>query len=285
MNIFLVHLLWTVLFPLLVSGTVYLILRAFIPKHALPIAIVVAYLASYVVLRPGWPNFPPREYRDYIFILALAGLLWGLVEPLWNKNLLLRWALRATLVLGFLFMLLRNRMRSWSTTEDILWLGGLTLVFLISWWILEKLMDSPKPVLPAPALLLSLIIWIAVFSAMSATNGSSSMAQLAGALAASVGIIMLASFFYKVEVSPLFSSTFIFILGTLLICATIFPRPGIPVWAAILIALSPLFLIVVKAAPTLRGYSLRMAVFALPLLLMATVFVIGFLTSYNQPSF
>ena len=285
MNIFLVHLLWTVLLPLAVSGVLYFILRGFVPKLALPVAMVVAYLVTYVVVRPGWPSFPPREYRDYIFIMAVVGLIWSILEPFWRKNVITRWVPRAVVVVGFLLLLLRNRFRSWSTLEDVLWLLGLAIFFLLSWWVLEGLVENPKPVLPVWAFLIAFILWTAVFSAMSATHGSSSMAQLGGVLAAAVGVVMVLSWFLKVELNPYFSTAFIFILGTLLVCALVFPNPGIPIFAGIIIALSPLLLLVVKATPTLRGHILRLAVFALPLLVMTAIFVIRFLATYNEPSF
>jgi hypothetical protein len=271
--------------PVAISGIVYFILRNLTPKLALPIAVSIAYLTAYVVLRPGWPSFPPKEARDYFFIMPVVGLIWSIVEPYWNKNMITRWGLRIVLIFGFLLMLLRNRLKSWSTLEDILWVLGLGIFFLISWWILEKLLDNPKPVLPIPALFISLLIWIAVFSAMSATQGSSSMAQLGGVLAAAVGVIMLLSWFFKVELTSYFTTPFIFILGTLLVSATVFPNPGIPIFASIIIALSPLLLIAVNTANTLRGHIIRVSVFAVPLLIMTIIFVLRFIATYNQPSF
>ncbi len=285
MNIFLFHLLITVLLPVAISGIFYFILRSIAPKLALSIAVTIAYLVAYVVVRPGWPSFPPKEARDYFFIMPVVGLLWGLLEPYWNKNVMARLGLRIILVFGFLLMLLRNRLKSWSTLEDILWVIGLGVFFLISWWILETLLDTPKPVLPVPALLIALLIWIAVFSAMSATQGSSSIAQLGGVLAAALGIIMVLSWFLKIELSPYFVTPFIFIFGTLLVCATVFPNPGIPIFASIIIAFSPLLLFAVKTASTLRGYILRIAIFAIPLVVMTTIFVARFIATYNQPSF
>jgi hypothetical protein len=246
---------------------------------------VVAYLVTYVVVRPGWPSFPPKEYRDYIFIMAVVGLLWSFLEPYWRNNVVARWGLRAILVVGFLLLLLRNRFRSWSTLEDVLWLVGLAVFFLLSWWVLEGLVDNPKPVLPVWALLTAFIIWTAVFSAMSATHGSSSMAQLGGVLASAIGVVMVLSWFLNVELNTYFSTAFIFILGTLLVCALVFPNPGIPIFVGIIIALSPLLLLAVKATPTLRGHLLRLAVFAVPLLVMTVIFVVRFLATYNQPSF
>jgi apolipoprotein N-acyltransferase len=285
MNIFLVHLLWTVLLPLLSSAVIYFIIRAFASRQALPIAIGIAYLATYVAVRPGWPSFPPREYRDYIFIMGLVGLIWGIIEADWHKNLIARWTPRIILVFTFLLLLLKNRMKSWSTLEDILWVAGLGIFFLVSWWILESLVKAEKPALPTPAMLIALLIWIGVFSAMSATQGSSSMAQLAGAFAAALGIIMVLSWFLKVELTPYFSTLFIFILGTLLVCAVVFPNPGIPIFAAIFIALSPLLLLAVNTPNNLKGNILRIAVFAVPLVIMAGIFVARFLATYNQPSF
>lgn len=285
MNIFLYHLLITVLLPVGISAAVYFILRIFAPRLALPVAITLAYLITYVVVRPGWPKIPPREYRDYLFIMPVLALLWSILEPYWRKYTLVRWGLRLVLVTGFLLMLLRNRMKSWSSSEDMLWVAGLTLGFLACWWILERLIDRPKPIMPVPALLISLLIWVAVFSAMSATQGSSSMAQLGGVLAAATGVLMLLSCFLKVELNSYFSTVFMFVLSTLLICATVFPRPGIPIFASIMIALSPLLLLVVNTPQTLKGYSLRIAVFAAPLIIMAAIFVARFLATYNQPSF
>lgn len=285
MNIFLYHLLLTVTLPLISSGVLYFVFRGFLPKLALPIAIAIAFLITYVAVRPGWPSFPPREARDYFFIVPVVGVIWSILEPYWNKQLILRWILRTLLIFAFLFMLLRNRFKSWSTVEDIVWFSGLGLFFLISWWILERLVERPQPLLPTPALLIALLIWIAVFSAMSATQGSSSMAQLGGVLAAALGIIMVLSWFLKLGLTPYFSTVFIFILGPLLVAATVFPNPGIPIFASIILALSPLLLLAVQTAKTIRDHVLRITVFAVPLIVMTIIYVIRFMATYNQPSF
>jgi hypothetical protein len=279
------HLLWTVLLPVVISGALYLSLKQFAPKVAVGIAVSIAYLGTYIAVRPGLPNFPPKEYRDYIFYLGMFGLVWGAVEPLWHKNRMARWGLRSIVLLGFLFLLLRNRLKSWEPLEGVLWIVGLGLFFLIAWGLLERLTTLRNPVLPTPVLLIAFIIWIAVASVLAATQGSSSMAQLAGALAASIGIIMLLSWFLNVELTPFFTTAFIFLLGTLVVCATVFPNPGIPVYAGIVFALSPLLLLAVNTKPTLTGYVLRLAIFALPILIMAGLFVAQFLATYNQPSF
>jgi hypothetical protein len=286
MSLFLKPLLFTILIPSVTSGILYLILRNIAAKVAVPIAVTIGYLAAYVAVVPGLPNFPPKEFKDYVFYLAVFGLVWGGLETLWRKNLYSRWGLRALMFFGILLLVLRNRLRAWQTWEIILWFVGIIVVLLVAWWVLERLTEKTEPgtwILPPTALFIALLILITGTSVTTVTSGSASLGQLGGALAASVGAIMVLSWLLKIEVTPYLAATVIFLLGTLWLGGAVFAK--VPVLSAIILALSPLPLLFVQTPNTMRGTVTRLAISAIPIVLVMAYALWRFAIEYNQPSF
>jgi hypothetical protein len=280
--------LLTTLLPALVSGILYLVLRNILSRFALVIAVVLGCLSSYLAVRGGFPNFPPKEFRDYIFYLAVVGLLWSVLEPLWSNNRVVRWAGRTVLLLGSLFLVFQNRIRSWETLESVLWFAGIVLFLLVFWWTLERLTGfdtKPNESLPLPAreLYIALVILIAGTSITLATSGSASLGQTSGALAASIGAVMVLSWFMNVPVPTSLAAVLVFTLGVLWFGGSVFAK--VPVWSSILLALSPLLLLFIKTPKTLRGSATRLAVFAIPVILVTAYAAWRFAVTYNQPSF
>jgi hypothetical protein len=284
--LFLRPLLLTILVPALTSGILYLILRSFAAKVAAPIAIVVGYLAAYVAVVPGLPNFPPKEFKDYVFYLAVFGLVWGGLETFWKQNDVLRWGLRALAFLGILLLVLRNRFRAWETWEIIAWMVGIIVVLLAAWWVLERLTGTSavsSPLISPIALFIALIIFITGSSVTIATSGSASFGQLGGAFAASVGAVMFLSWFLKVEVNTYLATTLIFVLAGLWLGGAVFAK--LPVISAIVLALSPLTLLLVPTVNTLRGNIIRLAVLVIPIALVVAYGVWQFILDSRQPAF
>lgn len=95
-------------------------------------ALAVA-LASSLVASTGWPRWLPVEATErLIFGVLVAGVL-GLL-PLARRPAL-AWSVRALFGLALLAALLESLLRhSWSTGQAVLWLAGLTLVWLALCW-------------------------------------------------------------------------------------------------------------------------------------------------------
>jgi hypothetical protein len=283
--LFLRPLLLTIFVPAITSGILYLILRSFAAKIAAPIAIVIGFLAAYVAVVPGLPNFPPKEFKDYVFYLAAFGLVWGALETLWKKNLLLRFGLRALAFLGILLLVLRNRFRAWETWEIIAWLVGIIVVLQVAWWVLERLTDTKAeaPLIPTRILLIALVLFITGSSVAIALSGSASFGQLGGTLAASVGAVMFLSWFLKVEVNSHLGTALLFVLAGLWIGGAVFAK--LPALSAIVLALSPLGLLFVNPKNTLVGNVTRLAVLALPIAVVVGYAVWQFILDSRQPAF
>jgi hypothetical protein len=281
--LFLRPFLLTVLVPLVTSGVLYFILRTFAAKLAAPLAITLGYLAAYIAVVPGLPNFPPIEFKDYVFYLAIFGLLWAGLEPLWSKHTVVLWVLRTLALLGILALVLRNRLRAWEAWEIILWFAGITIVLLAAWGVLERLTESETPALSPAALFIAFVILVAGTSITIVTSGSASLGQLSGALAASVGAVTLISWFQKVTVTSYLGTVMIFLIGVLWFGGSVFAR--VPPLSAILLALSPLILLFVQTKNTLRGNLTRLFLFSIPILLVMTYAIWQFVLDMQQPAF
>jgi hypothetical protein len=282
--LFLRPLLLTILVPAITSGILYLILRSFAAKVAAPVAIVIGYLAAYVAVVPGLPNFPPKEFKDYVFYLAAFGLVWGALETLWRQNIFLRLGLRALAFVGILLLVLRNRFRAWETWEIIAWFVGIVVVLLAAWWVLERLTEKRESLVISPVtLFIALVIFITGSSVTIATSGSASYGQLGGALAASVGAIMVLSWFLKVEVNTYLAASVLFVMAGLWLGGAVFAK--LPVLSAVILALSPAALLLVQTANTLVGNIMRLAVIAIPIALVVGYGVWQFILDSRQPAF
>lgn len=289
--LFLRPLLLTILVPAITSGILYLILRSFAAKIAAPIAIVIGFLAAYVAVVPGLPNFPPKEFKDYAFYLPVFGLIWGGLETIWWKNtgskqnIPLRLGLRALAFLGILFLVLRNRFRAWETWEIVAWFVGIIVVLLAAWWVLERLTDSEaaSPLISSRVLLIALVLFITGSSVTIALSGSASYGQLGGTLAASVGAVMFLSWFLKVEINTYLATALLFVMAALWIGGAVFAK--LPVISAIVLALSPLTLLFVNPRNTLVGNITRLAVLAVPIALVVAYALWQFILDSRQPAF
>jgi hypothetical protein len=99
----------------------------------------MGYLAGHVGVL-GWPSLPgpTLDAKVWVVWLALAAVLVGIVEASWPVPSWASWTARGLLVAGALGFLLRSKIENgWIPRESAVWLGGLWLVLLASWWNLE----------------------------------------------------------------------------------------------------------------------------------------------------
>ncbi|MGM0576726.1 MAG: hypothetical protein ACQEXJ_13435 [Myxococcota bacterium] len=102
------------------------------------VAVAGAYAAAFLGAR-GWPDLPAVEATDWTFWAALVALALALLEVAADK-VWVRWPLRAALVLGALWLVLRPMLEhTWEGTEGPLHVVGLAAGVLIVWALVEAL--------------------------------------------------------------------------------------------------------------------------------------------------
>jgi hypothetical protein len=275
------QLLFTVVLPAVVSGGLYLLLRRAIPGLALVLAVVAGYISGQLALQ-GLPRFPPSSIFHYFPYLALLALLWLGLERLWTKNPVARWSLRCLVLLAVYFYMLRRIIQnSWQLWETLAWFMGILLVLLLVWRVLEQLSQRERPRrLPSTPFLTAVVILVLGSSITAATSGSVVLGQLGGVLAASIGVIMVLSWFTKVEGTEYLPTAFIFLQGSMWLGGTVFSE--LPVISALILALSLFLLLLIRTPHTFRNHLLRLVVFAIPIIAVAGFALIHFL---REPPF
>jgi hypothetical protein len=275
------QLLFTVVLPVVVSGGLYLLLRKSLPDLALVLAVIAGYLSGHLALQ-SLPKFPPSSLFHYFPYLALVALLWLGLEKLWAKNLLTRWGLRALILLAsYVYMLRRIIQNSWQLWETVAWFVGLLLVLLLVWWVLERLSQGERPLLPPTFFLTALVILVVGSSITIATAGSSvSLGQLGGVLAASLGAVMVLSWFTKVEGTAYLATAFIFLQGTMWLGGATFSK--LPIILGVILALSLCLLLPIRTPQTFRNHVLRLLFFAIPIVAVVSFALVEFL---REPPF
>jgi hypothetical protein len=275
------QLLFTVILPVVVSGGLYLLLRKVLPELALTLAVIAGYLSGHVALQ-GLPKFPPSSLFHYFPYLALVAILWLGLEKLWAKNPVARWGLRSLILLAsYVYMLRRIIQNSWQLWETVAWFVGLLLVLLLVWWVLERLSQGERPLLPPTFFLTALVILVVGSSITISTAGSSvRLGQLGGVLAASIGAVMVLSWFIKVEGAVHLATAFIFLQGTMWLGGATFSK--LPVISGVILALSLCLLLLLRTPQTFRSHLLRLVFFAIPIVVVVGFAVIEFL---REPPF
>jgi hypothetical protein len=274
------QLIFTVVLPAIVSGGLYLLLRKVISNFALALAVIAGYLSGQLALQ-GLPKFPPSSIFHYLPYLALVAVFWLWLETLWSKNLMARWGLRALILLAsYSYILRRIIQNSWQVWQTIVWLAGILLVLLLVWWVLEQLSQGERPPLPPALFLTALVILVMGSSVAVATSGSVVLGQLGGVLAASIGAVMILSWFAKIEGTAYLATAFIFLQGTMWLGGTVFSK--LPIISALILALSLLLLLLIRTPHTFRNHVLRLVFYALPIVAVAAFALVEFL---REPPF
>ncbi len=153
------------------------------PAAALGAAYLAGHLATF-----GMPSWPPRESTQWIFFLALAGLLLGLLQA-WKPSM--RFTGILFLSLAVPIVLLRSPMlHLWPASRSILIIFGIGALIGGLWFSLRnRALAMHGGTLPAT--------WMMVSAGTALTmqfSGAASFAQLSGALAAACGVLMVEGF-------------------------------------------------------------------------------------------
>lgn len=191
-----------------------------------PVGIGAGYLIGHVAINK-WPSLPPAQPTDYLFLIALAGIIVGVVES-FRAPPAARWTLRLALCAGVSWFTLSRGFRAEQpATVLAAWAVGQAAALAAVWSLLERLAARRS----GPSLPLALSLLIAVAAAVFFMGGSAKLAQLAGVLAAALGgaaLIALAA--------PLISpargllAVVIPVYGALILLMWQYPQPfGVPV--------------------------------------------------------
>lgn len=155
-----------------------------------PLALAIAYVTSHV-LAEGWTGFPPRNALNWLtWMVVFAGVV-GLVEGLWHRP---RWAtipFRVAIVGATLWYLLQSPIQwTWTeTSQDVKWLAALGGGTLLIWFLTNVGLERPS----SRTFVVTMGVILALTAISLALTGSVRLGQRAGAAAAAVGGIWLAS--------------------------------------------------------------------------------------------
>jgi hypothetical protein len=251
--------LYGVALPALAAAGWYVVTRARLRAGGAAWVAALALLSAYVVGHVGLlgrPPFPPREAAHWtLWVACVAGAL-SLAEAASPPRLegALRWALRAAVAAGGLYGMLAVLIEhSWGPWAGALGVAGSTGAALVGWAALERSFVA-RPGHPAtPWWALSSIAAGAALAL--ALTGSLSLGQLAGALAAGLGVTAAAALILR---SPRFVPAAgpvpVWILTGLLTAGVCFS--SLPWSSALLLALAPATLLVIPPAPGSRSREL-----------------------------
>jgi len=201
-----------------------------------PLAIGLGYLVGHVAINQ-WPNWPPAQPTDFLFLIAVAAIVVGLLESA-RMPLAVRWALRLLLCLSVSWFMLSKGFRDGRPALLVAaWTAGQTLSIFLIWTLLERL--AQRRAGPSIPLVLSLLIAVASVFFLKAAS-SAKLAQLAGVLAAALGgASLIAMIVPRVSVARGMLAVVVPLYGALILYVWQYPQPlGTP----IILALAPLLL-------------------------------------------
>jgi len=158
------------------------------------LGLALGAIAAFVLIA-GRPAFPPRDVVHWLLFALAAAWLVGLVDELKKQPAALRIGVHGFLLAGLVGALLQPFAKRWEPGATGLWLAGLTATALLLWWLL----DRPATKTPLPFALVPLTVSAGAFAGVMALSGSAKSSQLAGALAAGLGALALASFAGKLS--------------------------------------------------------------------------------------
>ena len=273
MNSFLVQqVIFGILVPAIISGSIYLFLKPVLGKWRAPIALFVAFLASFFGIGGiGAYAFPPKSIQNWMPHIAIATLILGYAEQFWFKNLIARWLPRLILLELFLWQIFQPFInhpfpsRAWTNNQTATNLIATTVLIVIFWWGLDYLSSRPKDENRSNAILPTGLMIIAAGSSLSVVLAHSAiMGQLSGGLTAALGAIAVVAWFSKSESLPQSATP---IITMLLVLPWLSLFNTLPVATVIIFALSPWFLVFLFEQKTLMQQSLfRLALVLIPVI-------------------
>jgi hypothetical protein len=185
-------LIWNLVVPAAISATIISLARRLgrqgnsgrRGRWGVALGLGLGYLAGHVGLL-GWPSLPGPNLDAKVWVawLALDAALVGIVEASWPVRWWASWAARGVLVAGALGFLLRSKVENdWTPRESAVWLGGLWLILLASWWNLEAQSER----LSGPGWVVPVGLVASGWAAVQMICHSAALAQLEGVLASTL---------------------------------------------------------------------------------------------------
>lgn len=224
-----------------------------------PLGIGAGYLIGHVAINK-WPSLPPAQPTDYLFLIALAGILVGLAES-FRAPPAVRWTLRLALCGGVSwFMLSRGFRAEQPATVLAAWAVGQAAALAAVWSLLERLAARRS----GPSLPLALSLLIAVAGAVLLKGGSAKLAQLAGVLAAALGgTALIAMAAPRISPARGLLAVVVPVYGALILLMWQYPQPfGVP----LILAGAPLLLWVAEGRETVTAVLGRVLLAVTPVL-------------------
>jgi hypothetical protein len=175
-----------VLLPSLVAAVLYVLAR-FVPGRlgmALRAGSVAgAVLLAYILLI-GMPAWPVGGSPSGIIAASALAAVWPLLEGAVARRV---WMARFLMLAVIAIVVLKPLLASWATLDSVRYLLYATFVGIIAWAVIERGSEQMYP----SSTLAVLLVMCAGSAAAIAMGGSLSLGQLAGALAAAVGVAMV----------------------------------------------------------------------------------------------
>jgi hypothetical protein len=158
------------------------------------LAIAVAFVAAYAGLR-GRPPFPPRDAQTWLLYLGGVSVLLAIAATLvtktpWRVLLLIA---SIALIAASVWFTLRSRIPIIGWQKYVIGMALVAAGIAGWWWLVDRLAARTN----GPAVPLVLMLTCSV-AALALVNGDSVLlGQLAGAVAAALGAIMVAALYFK----------------------------------------------------------------------------------------
>jgi hypothetical protein len=225
-------------------------------------AVGLGYAAGHAALA-GWPPLPPIEATDWLPYLGLGAALVALLTGVRDEPGAGSWARRAAFAVAVPALVSWPLVRgSWSTAESALWLGvpaGLALALLV---LLERAGGAG-----GFARALPLAVAAAGGSAVIVASGSALVGQLAGALAAVMGVCLAAA--WARPWRPILGAAFSFgvLFCALIVCGIHYVR--MPLGSATLLVVGLAAALALQAGPLSRAAAWKSAGIACALVIAA----------------
>ena len=151
-------------------------------RWGVAIGLGVGYLAGHVGIL-GWPGFPPLEGHLWVAWFAPASAILGTVLSSVAVRDRASWAIKGFFVAGLLGCVLGTKLeQGWTPGESAIWLGGLWIGLMATWWNLEAQAER----LSGPGWVVPLGLVAAGWAVVQGLSGGASLAQLDGVLASTL---------------------------------------------------------------------------------------------------
>lgn len=261
-SFFIQQILLGVLLPAISCGLSFLLFRLVFKKHSLTVSIGIGFLAAYFGLSSfRLSPLTIQQWLPYLIAVTLILIVLEHVLPFFKNQEWLQWFVRLTLLNLWLYSLFSPflqgsllRPARWSVPDLILNFAVISILVGLFIWMLERLYKQ-QAVNPSTFermhLPIALVLIGTASSVSIALSHSLVTAQLAGALTAALGAVMVATWFWKVSLAKSSVLLISVILIALLLNAYYFA--SLPLYTTLLIMASPaLLLIPLKSIDSLR---------------------------------